>query len=490
MKSAHAILPPALLLGALLSVSCSKEAPGSSHPSGKTDIVKNQAMVSFASGEVTAESGTQKTTVRIGDILAKGQTLKTAAQSECELRLGTSATIRIEENTEVVLNDIVLNPGRISVELGPVLGAVRCKVGRLSGDERFRVRTPTAVVGVRGTEFRVAVSAGGNTLLAVQQGNVAILPASIDLEELAAELKTDDPEVSAAFAELGKAELIVQDGQKVVVTVTAFRKAEESRHRVEKAIEVISGKKQPTAAEKKAFLAAMRKAAAEIRASMAAPTPATVQQGQAQGTKQNRGLEPPPKHDATNPIPVEILNNSFENPSAKSGEGVATDDWVCGGIWFGRWSIAGAAKDGSGFVWASFRTGGPGNGYSQELSSRYVVGHYRLSVWINSDARGLGSRAALGYDSGNDKYQPIAEASMDAPYGLATSTAWADSWVQQTLDVDVQEGDPAVGKPIWMRFTNTTSPAPKQQSDLDNYGDSVSWDHVSLTRFNYVEGGE
>jgi hypothetical protein len=472
MKSTCAILPSALLLSALLSTSCSRDAPSSSQPSGKTDTATNQAVVSFASGEVTAASGTQKTTVRIGDILAKGQILKTAARSECELQLGNSATIRIEENTQFLLDDVVLDAGRSSIGTQLVLGAVRCKVRALSGDERFRVRTPTAVVGVRGTEFSVMVSAGGDTLLAVQQGKVAILPASIDQDGLAAGLKTDDPEVSAAFAELGKAEMIAQDAEKAVVTATAFKKAGESSRRVQKAIQAISGKARPTAEEKKTFLAAMKKAAAEIRASMNAPAPV------------------PPDYDAANPIPVEILNSSFERPSTGSGEGVATDDWVCGGTWFGRWSLPGAARDGSGFVWASRNGGGPENGYSQELSSRYVVGHHTLSVWINSDARGLESRAVLGYDSGNDTYQTIAAKSMEAPYGHAADAKWGDSWIQQTLDVDVLEGNPAIGKPIWIRFTNMTSPAPKQLSDPDNYGDSISWDHVTLTRFNYVMRGE
>ena len=102
----------------------------------------------------------------------------------------------------MLLDEVVLDPGRSVVGLRLVLGTILCKVGMLSVDERFRVRTPTAAVGVRGTEFGVTVSAGGDTLLAVRQGAVAILPAPIDVEELAAGLRTDDPEVSAALAEL------------------------------------------------------------------------------------------------------------------------------------------------------------------------------------------------------------------------------------------------------------------------------------------------
>jgi hypothetical protein len=489
MKPARAILASVLVPAALLFMSCSRETTGSSRPSSATTrAAAIQAVVSFVAGDVTAGIGTQKTAVRIGDTVSTGQSLKTGARSECTLQLGDRATIRIAENTQLLLDEVVLDAGRSSVGLRAVVGAVLCKVGKLSGDERFRVVTPTAVVGVRGTEFSVAVSAGGDTVLEVQQGSVAILPASIDLETLAAGLKADDPEVSAAFAELGNAELIVQDGQKAQVTATAYTKAGESSRRVQKAIAAISGRKQPTAAEKQAFLAAMKKAAAEISTSMVprtskpAPAPAPVSKPVPQPVV--------PEHDTAHPVPIQIFNDSFEYPSEETGPLAATDDWACGGTWYGRSSIPGAAQDQSISVWASYRSGGSGNGYSQELASRYAVGHYTLSVWINGDARGLESLAVLGYVSGSNGYRVIGSSARPAPYGLAAGTAWKSSWVEQKLDIEILEESPAVGQPIWIRFTNTTAPAPKRPSDTDNYGDSVSWDHVTLTRFNYSGLGE
>jgi len=242
MKSVRAIIPSAVLLTALFATSCSKDAPASA--------ALKHAEVIYVSGDVTATRGSQTVTVGIGDALSEGQTLQTGPRSECELRLGNGTAIRIEEQTEVFLDRVVLDPGRSAVGIRLVLGTVLCKVRMLSVEERFRVRTPTAVVGVRGTEFGVTVSTGGDTLLAVRQGAVAILPAPIDLDRLAADLKTDDPEVSAALAELGASERIVRDAQEIVVTTAAFTAAEKTRFRVEEAIEAISSRKKPTAAEK------------------------------------------------------------------------------------------------------------------------------------------------------------------------------------------------------------------------------------------------
>jgi len=190
------------------------------------------------------------------------------------------------------------------------------------------------------------------------------------------------------------------------------------------------------------------------------------------------------------PVVVEILNSSFELPSTRFGDRAATDDWVSGGTWYGRWTAPpGGARDGSSAVWSSYQLGGPENGFSQELASRYAVGHYSLSVWIIGDARGLVSLATLGYGAGTDEHRITGSNSMEASYGYAPGAGWGSSWKQQTLDIDILEGDPAVGKPIWIRFTTATAPAPRQQSDEGHYGDSVSWDQVTLTYAAYPERG-
>ena len=271
MKTAQSFRMLAILFSAVLSAACTKQPPRGSSTPGRAAF--DQAMVIYAVGEVIATGDSGAVAVEIGDVLTKGQSVKTGSLSECELELGDKTAIRIEGNTVVCLDEILLRPGETDIGIRAVLGTVLCKVDRLSGSERFRVRTQSAVCSVRGTEFSVTVSDNNDTLLAVKQGRVGMLPAALDIERLAAELKTADPEVEAALAELEKAELEVGDAQEAVVTEAASKQAEESVREVESEIALISGREAPSAAEKEKFRTAVRKAAAEVRASVKAPKP-------------------------------------------------------------------------------------------------------------------------------------------------------------------------------------------------------------------------
>ena len=450
-----------------------------------------QAVVIYVSGDVKVTRGRQATTVGIGDALAAGQTVETGPGSECELRLGTGTAIRIDELTKVRLDEVMLDPGGNRIGMRLVLGNLLCKVGMLSGEERFRVVTPTAVVGVRGTEFGLGVAAGGDTLLSVRQGAVAILPALIDLDELAARLKSDDPEVAAALEELGTAEWIVRDAQEILVTTAAFAAAEESRVQVERAIRAISRTKEPTADEKAAFLAVVRQAAADIRGSVAAPVP--VEDERTRSLERIDDLErrmgEALGYARSAPVAVEILNSGFEEPSARFGS-MCRRTIGCPEARGSDGGIPGGAREGSSAVWASRLRGGPGNGFFQELGSVYAVGHYRLGVWIIGDARGLVSLAVLGCKDEDGGYRIVGSNSTEAPYGNAAGVSSAGSWREQTLDIDILEGDRVVGKPVWIRLTTATVPTAKLDSDTGRYGDSISWDDVTLTYGAYAGLGE
>jgi hypothetical protein len=194
----------------------------------------------------------------------------------------------------------------------------------------------------------------------------------------------------------------------------------------------------------------------------------------------------PPAIDGANPESVAIRNSSFEAPAERSGH-VASNDWVCGGTFYGRWTgPSGVAHDGLGFAWASFVSGGEGNGFSQELDSSYKSGRYVLSVWTNSDARGLVSRAILGFDAGGEDYAVLSSSDQGAPYGHATGVWWGDAWAEQTVTVDVPPTGREVGKPIWIRLTGLTVAAAPLPEDTGSYGNSNSWDDVTLTYYPYL----
>ena len=86
----------------------------------------------------------------IGTGLTEAASLKTGAESLCELQLGSTAMVRIDENTVVALNELTLEPRKSQISIGMVLGTLVCKVNALTTGERFQVSTPSAVCGGQG----------------------------------------------------------------------------------------------------------------------------------------------------------------------------------------------------------------------------------------------------------------------------------------------------------------------------------------------------
>ena len=139
-----------------------EEAPGAEVAAQALPPVKvpavTQALVTFLSGEATHSAGGEWEEVEIGLSLEQNETLKVGEDSYCELQFGDVGALRVQADTQVLLKDVFLKPdgSRIGVQLA--VGSVLAKVSKLSGDERFQVRTSTAVCGVRGTQFGVTVS--------------------------------------------------------------------------------------------------------------------------------------------------------------------------------------------------------------------------------------------------------------------------------------------------------------------------------------------
>lgn len=131
--------------------------------------------------------------------------LTTPKQDRIELSGDTY--MRLEELSKT-------NAGNDVVKIELFKGINLNKVHKLKGDEVFTVRTPTAVVGVRGTEFQCAVEDNGVTEVNVLEGLVAV------------------QDVDAQFGEVnvsvGKSAKISSDGSVTVSTVSNIEAKVES----------------------------------------------------------------------------------------------------------------------------------------------------------------------------------------------------------------------------------------------------------------------
>lgn len=197
---------PALALAALISLlsSCSAEAP-TAEPTPeppaleRTDVALHReslegAYVTFTTGYVDRKHLLEEfwVPVELGDTISVDQTVRTGANSFVELLFNKFALIRIDSNTEVLLQDFVGREDRNRVELRLGSGSVATRVLRLTTTDRFRVGTSTAVAGVRGTSFSVHATPEGETRVTVRSGRVTVVPRAVAEIEDSLEAEEDE----------------------------------------------------------------------------------------------------------------------------------------------------------------------------------------------------------------------------------------------------------------------------------------------------------
>ncbi len=110
-----------------------------------------------------------------GDLLFPGDTLRTGKDGRCDLEIEGLGSIRLLADSLLRLEaaDILGSGPRFAAELQA--GRVLAKARKLAGGEAFMLRTKHAICGVRGTAFALEFREG-RSLLAVEEGRVAVLP--------------------------------------------------------------------------------------------------------------------------------------------------------------------------------------------------------------------------------------------------------------------------------------------------------------------------
>lgn len=157
---------------ALQSSGCKKEGPS---------IVQNDGIVNFIAGDVKLVKDGNSAAANMGDKITQGMTVKTGEKSVVDIYFQGSV-IRILEKSSVVMQELVRNVKEnkdlteLYVENGQVFSNVTRK---LTDGEKFKVNTPTAVAGVRGTQFLVN-SIDGKSTIGCIEGTVAVKEAKSD----------------------------------------------------------------------------------------------------------------------------------------------------------------------------------------------------------------------------------------------------------------------------------------------------------------------
>jgi hypothetical protein len=115
------------------------------------------------SAEVKPAGQSSWSAVQSGAVLNEGDTLKTGAKSMAILDIGDKGevgTVEVSEGSQLLLSDMTFDKksdtSRTLLDLA--MGEVLIKAQKVHGEgSKFEVKTPTSIVGVRGTTFKVKV---------------------------------------------------------------------------------------------------------------------------------------------------------------------------------------------------------------------------------------------------------------------------------------------------------------------------------------------
>ncbi|MDE2400513.1 MAG: FecR domain-containing protein [Burkholderiales bacterium] len=125
-----------------------------------------------------AKPGTPAVAAAVGADVAPGTTITTDPTAYVTVRLADGSELRLQPSTTVQLesSEHYEAPGFFASTLRVLQGRVEALVTHMTGGEpRFKVKTPQTVLGVRGTEFRIATDgAHGQTRAEVLTGLVAV----------------------------------------------------------------------------------------------------------------------------------------------------------------------------------------------------------------------------------------------------------------------------------------------------------------------------
>ena len=148
---ASTLIPGACALGAAII-----GAPGRLRAQTASSVGQVEAL----RGSATAARGGTTLSLRLGASIAMGDRITTGEDTRLRIRLSDGTVFTLGDGTDLVIDEFVFNPRDAAADVAFQLtkGVFRMLTGASAGlanasGGAFRVRTPVATIGVRGTDF-------------------------------------------------------------------------------------------------------------------------------------------------------------------------------------------------------------------------------------------------------------------------------------------------------------------------------------------------
>jgi hypothetical protein len=124
---------------------------------------------------VTGTLGSEERLLKTGLRVYRNELLQTGADAQAELKLDDNTKLALGPHAELRLDEFVVASSNDAktVTLRFIKGTFRFITGS-NASESYKLETPSATIGVRGTVFDLCIAPSGDTLLLLHQGEVEI----------------------------------------------------------------------------------------------------------------------------------------------------------------------------------------------------------------------------------------------------------------------------------------------------------------------------
>jgi hypothetical protein len=107
----------------------------------------------------------------VDQALNPNDAIKTGENGQAMLQFSDKSTIALKPNTEIIVEELVWSDAARKAGLNMPIGELRATIKKIDTPSDFKVRTPTAICGARGTVFYV-MTTGTETRVFVTEGAV------------------------------------------------------------------------------------------------------------------------------------------------------------------------------------------------------------------------------------------------------------------------------------------------------------------------------
>lgn len=198
---------------------------------------KNKMVITFVSGDVKIirkdeQGNIQEIPAKMGMFVYEDDSIRTE-KGKIDLQTKSGSAIRIKEMTYLSVKSLSNEAGgetNLEMENGNIIANIK----KATSKEDFKVATPTAIAGVRGTTFTVEVDPFEKTSsVKVLEGKVAVKPRVIPLEKASKEEIEKDPALKQ-LKELENKEIIIEENQSAKLDPSIEKKLAKINEKAEK----------------------------------------------------------------------------------------------------------------------------------------------------------------------------------------------------------------------------------------------------------------